>query len=241
MSPELIERIRELAKTKNSSQIVRELGIQYSQFRYLQQKYGIRTKCGWARPINEVKAIYEYSNDHGCRAAAEKFGITHLAVKRSRLRYVSHVNKNDKREGEMLKLRGIAIQYARQKGFGGEIPNNFASFVIAKHLAGNASRDMKYLFSDFDRSLHGRKDSPNRKKREGSTGDTESNNKHSPDTDEFEAWNIVPKTTKGLLFQLVFRYGLEQRELAEMLGVSEARISYILKEVRGDIKLVAQT
>jgi len=172
-----------------------------------------------ARPVHEVLEIYRYAQKHGQKKAAEHFKLTINQIKRIAKRYKE---LSDEIKDVAPKVRDTAISHAISKGYDRPTAEEFGSFCVEKYLTKMQVPYYKASLVDFFRERLGR--DGNKTFERGAYVDPI----HEDQKEDF--FGFVSKTPHGLLVRLVFKYGFNQRELADMIGVNETRISHIVKK-----------
>jgi len=242
---EEVEHLKKLAESKTIPHIAAELGRSTGAVRWELRKMGLTTKVPWQRDHAEASRIVKYSNEHGCKSAADHYGITVAVVKGIRKRYSrAQQKKIEKADPEKLqRLRMSAIRYACTKGYAQD-SEDFASHVLIQALH-QPTVNLKWLLSGYLAETKG-----NYKTLKGA----EKNSKERwqqhieeyPDTESPNAGVQVGETPTDSMailraldgvvltlqeracFVLSIQFGLRGIEIAMVLDVTHQRVQQIL-------------
>lgn len=200
------------------------------------------------RPINLRKDIYQYYITYGGRATAEHFRMTLVNVKN----VVRDYRKNRQRHAakftdeRLVKLRGAAFRYAKNKSYTASDPDEFAAFVMIKALEGRRIvLDQVYVdymrkavadsrSDQYEMKLHEMNassiDTPGieSKSEDNLIGKSPEDNFISKDLDSIMRLLGVTERYHRAVLILRFVYAFDQREIANIFGVTESRVSQVL-------------
>lgn len=220
----------------------------------------------YKRDDSERWAIFEYANQHGNRAASEKFGLSIVAVKEIRRRIRIRSLRDRERKGITAeRFRVQCLKKASFKGNTAEDQQEFASWAVLRFLEsdlyipervdweyskwvqtrlGGRVREGKLTqeTADIKKNLY----SPERIDHILNEVDSESDelneSQRSVDYDavkvEHQEASLIefPKTVDGMITKLTLVYGFKQQEIADMLGVSASHVYNRIEDVKKEMR-----
>jgi DNA-directed RNA polymerase specialized sigma24 family protein len=246
-TPEQIDQLKQLTESKTTPHIAAALGRSEGEVRWMLRKLGLKTQVPWQRDYAEARRIYKYSEEHGCRATANKYGLTVSTVKGIRRRLAKNHQKDiDAVDPERLqKLRSAAIRYACRHGYAQDA-EDFASHVLIQAIHFPSTK-LSWAFQTYIKDTYG--DYKTEKGRERLY--KERSQKHideSPDKEDphmgiqvgevpsdgmavIRALDGVKLTSQErACFVLSIQFGLRGVEIALALDVTHQRVQQILEE-----------
>jgi hypothetical protein len=178
-----------------------------------------------ARPVHEVLEIYRYAKKYGQKKAADHFKLTIDQIKRVSKRYNTLAEEIKTRAPS---VRSGAVKYGISQGLDHENAEEFGSYCVERYLVKMQSVYYNTAFVDFCRDRLGRNGHKTFERGEYQDPIHEDRKE--------DIFGFVSKSFHGLLVRLVFKYDFKQKEIAEMVGLTETRIAQILKKELGDAK-----
>jgi hypothetical protein len=242
--------LRQLCREHSLPTIVERLGRPYHQVKYQIRKLGLHTQAVGERPFKVVAEIKRYSDRHGNKAAAAHFNLSHHVIQNIRRRYLREVKQTgeDLSPESILALRRRASWLAIRKGRPSE-KDDFASYCVLHRLThpGSFVR-VEHHWQNFSKQQYGDPSSrPGRNEWRANSRYLEITD--APDFDsphpgiqvagedaregegEISFGGLAKRHgltgIERTLFLLYYKWGLVHAEIAEVLDLSEARISQL--------------
>ena len=250
---QMINRVKELARTHDKRAIAKELGITYGWVMYYCEKLGIKT----AKPSNQLEEEFKseaikFFLEHGIHLTMKHFSLCRSTVYRIMREYRDGLknNNSDETANELQSLRIECLNKARSTEWSNEA-EDFASWATVKFLE-EGSRPVKFLWIDYlrerfgsNRSKIGReKININHSLAQIMTHDSPINETHTEIQVGIEEQKIIEiidacsfKDEKlRAIAILVIIFGMKYSELGIVYDVNPTRISQLMADVFDKIR-----
>lgn len=186
----------------------------------------------YKRDDSERWAIFEYAKSHGNRAAAEKFGLSVIAVKEIRRRIRIRSLRDRERKGiASTSYRMRCLKYGHKKGLYGEILEDFVSYAMLQ-FADRGLTNAEWALAEHARLRIGRNGGKAELEHAGTIEfELDQDALITQPNDEPDLLIQFPKSLDGMIAQLVFKWGFKANEISDMMGLSESAICLRIKSV----------
>jgi hypothetical protein len=232
-----IQQLKELCKSMTIPHIAEKMGRTKDQIRWQIRKNCLKTRVPWARHRTDRTAMYKYSKQYGCKAAAQKFNVSVDTIKSLRQRHVATGKRNAHNLGEeaLTATRKWAMRYAARKGRSVEDTKEFGSFAVIKHIEIGGPVSIRFMFMEW-MSKEGRIRYDKCYDESETQDEVQRRERVSVAAKKIKRddWIGLLEDIEGIdraIFILYIKFGFRMKELAEIFGIALLNVSNTISKI----------